>query len=213
MAIIKQSTRQLLVTLIPASLVLLVIAMVSVIYAIPMPSITRDPKSLLDGHPLTGFLSSLGVLLWCATATVCWFAAVAVRASVAVESYRFLMASSLLSFYLLFDDLFMIHEALAPDHLGLSQRYVIFILGLIVASYLVVFRFVILKTNFIMLLLALGFLGLSVAFDLFFERWMWGLGHWVYFLEDGVKWLGIACWCSYFLRESYFFVGSDLRRS
>jgi hypothetical protein len=41
-------------------------------------------------------------------------------------------------------------------------------------------------------------LGLSLCVDLLFENFLASVPDWEYFLEDGLKWLGIVCWCSYF---------------
>jgi len=190
-------------------LVLASIAAVSAIYKIPMSELTRDVTVIAKIHPISGVLSSLGILLWCATASICLFSAVALRKVESNANYRFLLVSALLSMYLLFDDLFMFHETLAPNVLGLDQRVVILFLGLATFSYLIVFRSVILRTNYVILLLALGMLTLSVVIDAIPRQWMSGLGHWVYLLEDGTKWLGIAFWCGYYSDTSLnLFVGN-----
>ena len=177
-----------------------------------MSQLTRDVTIIAKIHPLSGMLSSLGILLWCATASICLFSAVALRSVESSDIYRFLLVSALLSMYLLFDDLFMFHETLAPHVLGLDQRVVIFFLGLAIFSYLIVFRSVILRTNYLILLLALGMLTSSVLIDAIPRLWMSGLGHWVYLLEDGTKWLGIACWCGYYSDTSLHFFDDNLSR-
>ena len=199
------------VTFLPAAFVLAVIATISAVFQVPMPAITRDVASLADVHPLSGFLSSLSILLWCTTAAICLFSAITIRRTASTEVYRFLLFSSFLSMYLLFDDLFLFHESLAPDYLGLSQRFVILFIGIATLSYLIMFRHIILRTNYLFLVLALGFLTTSVALDVYLEQWMWGIGHWVYFLEDGTKWLGISTWCSYYSQTSFHLLrGLDL---
>lgn len=117
------------------------------------------------------------------------------------------------------------------------------------------FRRLILQSNYIFLLLALGFLGGSVVSDgifapleiiyavlglvvvafiffmafkqIMFKAYLGMLlllaGLCVtyifvnpvmdnpeYLLEDGTKWLGIACWCSYYVHTSYQFITGDL---
>ena len=206
----SRSTRWLYVTFLSAAFVLATFAAVSAIFKIPMSELTRDVTVIAKIHPLSGALSSLGILLWCATASICLFSAVALRSVVSSDIYRFLLASALLSMYLLFDDLFMFHETLAPNVLGVDQRVVILILGLAISSYLIVFRSVILRTNYVFLLTALGLLTLSVAIDVIPWQWMSGLGHWVYLFEDGPKWLGIACWCGYISHASLHWVVGNL---
>jgi len=196
------SARWLYITYLPAAFILATIAVVSVIYEIPIPKFTRDVASIAQIHPLSGFLSSLGNLLWCATASICLFSAVVLRSVQLSDMYRFLLISASLSIYLLFDDLFMFHEYLVRYYLGLGEIVVFLFLGLAVSSYLIVFRKVILRTNYILLLLALGLLTLSVAIDVILKQWMQGLGDWLLFIEDGTKWLGIASWCSYYSHTS-----------
>ena len=201
-----RSTRWLYLTFLSAALVLATVAAISAIFQIPMSDLTRDVTIIAKIHPLSGLLSSLGILLWCATASICLFSAAALRNIESSEIYRFLFVSALLSMYLLFDDLFMFHETLAPQVLGLDQNVVILFLGLAVSSYLILFRSVILRTKYLFLLLALGMLTLSVAIDAIPRQWMSGLGHWVYLLEDGTKWIGITCWCSYYSHTSMHLV-------
>jgi hypothetical protein len=71
--------------------------------------------------------------------------------------------------------------------------------GIAIIVYLIAFRrFILQQTRFVILLLALGFFAASVATDVILEPWLiMRIGHWEYFLEDGAKLLGIACWCSY----------------
>jgi len=50
---------------------------------------------------------------------------------------------------------------------------------------------------------------LSVVIDAIPRQWMSGLGHWVYLIEDGTKWMGIALWCGYYSDTSLqLFVGN-----
>lgn len=188
------------------------IATVSVIFEIPMSRLTRDVTTIAKIHPFSGVLSNLGILLWCATVSICLFSAVALRRVESNENYRFLLVSALLSMYLLFDDLFRFHERIAPNVLGLDERVVILFLGLATSSYLIMFRSVILRTNYVCLLLALGMLTLSVVIDTILWQWMSGLGHWAYFIEDGTKWMGIAFWCCYYFHTSLNLINGNLSR-
>ena len=54
-----------------------------------------------------------------------------------------------------------------------------------------------------MLQLAFGFLAVSVVMDEITEAIPLRLGDWEYFFEDGTKWLGIACWSSYYVNTAY----------
>jgi len=137
------------------------------------------------------------------------FSAVALRRVESSDAYKFLLSSALLSTYLLFDDFFMVHESLVPKYLGLSETVVFLVLGLAVSSYLIVFRSLILRTNYLLLLLAIGLLAMSVAIDMIPSRWMWLADYQAIVVEDGAKWLGIVSWCSYYSHTSlHFLVGS-----
>lgn len=161
---------------------------------------TQDATAIAGIHPLSGFLSSLGVLLWCVAASICFFAAWTLRNSKPRDMPWFLLFSALLSAYLLFDDLFQFHEDLASRYLGLNEKVAVAALLIAISAYLIAFRRIILRTNFTVLLLALGFFATSVVIDTLLCS--------EYFFEDGAKWLGIASWCSYFAQTSHQFLVS-----
>ncbi len=202
------STRQLLITFVPSIAILLAVVAVSVLFQVNLGDMTKDVATIAGIHPLKGFLSNLGILLWCATTSICAFAAVMLSTSKPRERFWFLLCSALLSAYLLFDDFFMFHDFLARRYLGLKERVVVAFLGIAVAVYLIAFRRVILRTDFYVLLLALCFLGTSAFIDVILERWLSWLGQWEFLIEDGAKWLGIASWCSYYAYTSYQFLAS-----
>lgn len=178
-------------------------AVAGVLFQVNMDVMTRDVTATANVHPLTGILSNLGILLWCAAASICAFAAVTLRNVKPREPFRFLLCSALLSAYLLLDDFFLFHDELAPRYLGVDEKLVYAALGIAVCAYLIAFRRLILRTHFAVLLLALGFLGIAVVMDALLEPWLRRMGHWEYFFEDGAKWLGIAAWCSYYVRTSH----------
>lgn len=194
---------QLLITFVPSLCMLAAMAVAGVLFRVDMDVMTRDVTATANVHPLTGILSNLGILLWCAAASICAFAAVTLRNVKPGEPFRFLLCSALLSAYLLLDDFFLFHDELAPRYLGVDEKLVYAALGIAVCAYLIAFRRVILHTHFAVLLLAVGFLGISVVMDALLEPWLRRLGHWEYFFEDGAKWLGIAAWCSYYVRTSH----------
>src|SRR6266545_2176521 len=142
------STRQMLITFVPSISILVATAMVSVLFQVRMDAMFQDVAAFAKIHPLTGILSSLGILLWCAAASICFSAAMTLRKVKPRDTFLFLLSSALLSTYLLFDDLFQFHEALAPRYLGLNEKVVYAALGIAVSAYLVAFRRVILQTNF-----------------------------------------------------------------
>ena len=198
---------QLFITLIPAFVVLFLVIAVSVAIKLDFSAFTRDTASIAGIHPLAGFLSNLGILLWSASFFISLFTALALHNSLTKNDFQFLITSAFISGYLLFDDLFMFHEFLAPEYLGVNENVVLFILVLAVVAYLFVHKREILKTDLRMLILALTLLAFSVFVDAAYSRLPnIQLGQWKYLMEDGLKWLGIVCWCSYHVQTAHQFI-------
>jgi hypothetical protein len=144
----------------------------------------------------TGFLSNMGMLFWSSTVAVCFFTATFVARRAATRpTGRFLYASGLLTLFLLMDDLFQLHERVFPLSLGIPEPIVFLGYLSVTFVYLVRFRGVILESDYLLLGLALGFFGLSVAVDVFTEGEL-------YLWEDGAKFVGIVTWLAYFVRVS-----------
>lgn len=197
------SPLQLLITFTPAILILAIVAVGSVLFEITIPEMTKDISATAGANPLWGFLSNFGAFLWCSTAAICAFAGLLCLQSGGKRPFCFMLFSALLSGYLLFDDFFLFHEHLAEQHLGVDEKIVLASLGISLFTYLLYFRNDILRTRFVMLLTALGLLSFSVVVDVIFEDWLLNLGDWGFFVEDGLKWLGIAAWCSYYVHTAY----------
>lgn len=193
----------LLVTTAVISTFLLVLFFLAYRNGIPFGDLSRDPVAILDGKVYIGALSNVGFLLWGATAAITLFS-VAVVGSRALgkERFRFLLVAGLFTSWLLFDDMFLFHERLAPVHLGLREKYVLlpyllFTLMFFLGSWRVIF-----KTDFLLLMMACGCFFISLVFDrvhvsILFEH----------LLEDGPKFMGIVFWFLYFSRTCHRFVG------
>lgn len=89
------SKRQFVITFVPSIVILLVAAIVSVLSEMSVSNLTKDVASLAELHPLSGALSTLGILLWCVTASVCLFTATQLRASSDSTRFRFLLSSGI----------------------------------------------------------------------------------------------------------------------
>ena len=202
--------RQLLITYIPAILILLTVAIASVKTQTNITFYIRDVAAITNVHPMVGVLSNLGIFLWCVAASVTLFAAFIVRHFEQLNIFKFLLSSSLLSTYLMLDDAFLIHEVLAVQYLGMHEKAVLFILGFATLVYLVSFRKIILLTNYKILIASFVFLAISILTDGILDPWFWSLGDWEYFIEDAAKWLGIVSWCSYFIQTSYLYIIESL---
>ena len=197
------TTKQLLFTLVPSALALIVVILLNQYFKISMYEIFRDPSQIAKISPFAGVMSNLGVLLWWSTASVCYFTVIFLNMFKQSEKFWFMFASALLSAYLTADDLFRIHDSVAW-YLGLQEELSLMALGVVVLAYFIKFRCDILQSNFLILLLALGFLTASVIVDHFQDDVaLSSLGEWRIFFEDGFKWLGIVFWCSYYTLTSY----------
>lgn len=202
----KTSIKTLLLVLFFASIMLIAILIVNIVYHVPFAKMTSDTASIGGIHPLSGVLSNLGIVVWCVAASCCALAAAVLRSRGPKNLYTFLLYSSLLSAFLMFDDLFQFHEDLSGD-IGLNQKVVYVLYGLSIVSYLIYFRRILLKTNVIPFLIALACLFSSIVVDTVVYK-LFGdqLGDWLDFIEDGVKWIGIVFWCYYFFYTSYQFI-------
>lgn len=121
-----------------------------------------------DMHALTtdgSFISDLGAILWCVAASVCFFAALLLRENQTKDVYRFLLYSALLTTYLLFDDFFRLHEIYFPKYLNMDEKIIYLVLGIAAFTLVIIFRQIILRTNYIVMIVSLGFLAISVASD------------------------------------------------
>ena len=215
--LIKQiNFRQIIVTFVPSVCVLFAIFLVGLVFNTEISYMTRDTSAIANIHPLAGVLSNLGILLWCCTAAISFFSAIIIRKFQPHHIFWFFIYSSCLSAYMLLDDLFLFHETLGPEYLGLDEKYIILALGISVFTYLILFRKVILQTNFWLLFLAVVFFIISVLFDKI-SLLQQIPDNFQHLLEDGNKWLGIASWCSYYTHTSYDFitkiVSLDLHKS
>ena len=184
---------------IPSILLILAIGLAKIMFQLPVYLFIGDVFSIADIHPFAGLLSNVGVFMWCAAATICFFVAGALRQTKNYKVIYFLLASGWLSTYLLVDDFFLFHEELAPRYLGISQNMVLMLIVIAVVTYLVWFRRIILRTRYEFLLIAVGFLAISIGVDTVLAPWLLPLGEWKSLIEDGAKLLGITSWLSYYI--------------
>lgn len=146
-------------------------------------------------HVYYGFVSNLGILLWCGTAAVCFTAAaVFFAAGSSFKMARFAISASFLTGWLALDDMFLLHELVLPS-LGVPQTVVIAIYGVLTLAYLSAnWRFLIKQEWWI---LALG--GIALAVSVFVDTAFHSLVPALVYLEDSAKFFGIVCWASFHL--------------
>ena len=198
MSVDRRDWRWLAVFYAPALAMLAVVAAAAWLTGIAPARFTMDPAALAGTNPFLGVVSNCGVLLWTAAAAISLFTAMLLHGRRAQrECARFLLAAGLLTAWLMFNDLFMLHEWLFAVVLGIPQPIVLLAYALMVALFLVRFRVLIARSDRLPLGLALAFFAASAATDQMPGAWFraWG---WLYLLEDGCKLLGIVGWLWYF---------------
>jgi hypothetical protein len=175
---------------------------------VPMSRLIRDPATL-NGRFYDGFISNVGVLLWCATAAVCLFRGGELRSRRGDDgAAHFLLSAGAFTAILLLDDLFMAHEQILPDLFGVPEKSVLASYALLLGAYLLGHWRQIMQVDAVILLLALGFFALSNALDVaipyHFHDTAAGLevNHGV-ILEEAFKFLGISAWTVFHLRAAW----------
>ena len=181
------------------AIVFLVLTLGASRYAdIPIAFFSRDPTTSLNGHPLTGVQSNLGILVWWAAAAIGFFSYAVLRYRRGDATLRsFLLWSSVGTAVLTLDDFFLFHDELAVRYMKLDEKLVILGYGVLLAWHLFRFRRQILCSPYLLLLFSLSFFGLSVIVDFFQHHWP---SPWRIFFEDGFKLLGIISWSAYLIR-------------
>jgi hypothetical protein len=176
---------------------------------VPFSRLFGDPNSIAQAHPFTGALSVVGTFMWAAGGAICLFSAAVLRARGATgRLIGFLCASGVFTLWLLVDDQFQIHEDVAEARLGIDQRLFFFAYLGIVGVGLARYRTCILDSSYPLLLIALGFLGLSVLVDMTHAYVAPLAGGAATFLEDGCKLLGIAGWLGYYAQTCFLALGT-----
>lgn len=193
-----QSLRSVFIFLqIPAGIILFLLLFLKLKFDIDTEDLTRDVNALAGLPPYAGIVSNLGVLFWCASATVSLFAGlIGKRKGLSIES--FLIYSGILSVVLMLDDLFLLHEEVFPENLHIPEKLVFAIYGILAVAIFFQHRKIILSTNYLILLTCTMFLGLSVFVDVFFNDFR---GEDL--VEDGAKIIGIMTWFGYYATLGY----------
>ncbi|HEY9833453.1 MAG TPA: hypothetical protein V6D26_23075 [Stenomitos sp.] len=177
---------------IPMLILVAIIVWVGLQLSIPMADLTRDPSATTGDSPFIGALSYIGVLFWCASVAICLFSFALLQKTGSIGGFSgFFLFGGLISLILLLDDLFLFHETVFPLYFKIPEKLVFLSYGLVILGYVTRFRKLILKTDFIFLILAFGLFGLSIGIDLLELKIS-------ILFEDGSKLFGIVSWFGYF---------------
>ncbi len=183
-----------LLWLVPAALLLLLVASGCYILDLPVSRFTRDPLAITEGHPLYGFVSNVGAILWSASAAFCFLAYVLLRPlERARDEVGFFITGGGISLILLVDDLFMLHDSIATVYLAIDEWLFLMIYAALCIYYLLRYWKLISGKGFLLFALAVAFFTLSIVVDSLPET----LLPWHHLYEDGFKFLGITSWCGF----------------
>jgi hypothetical protein len=170
---------------------------------------TNDPFVLGRLPFYAGIISNIGVLLWCGSASICFFSMIALGRSSTSEANnwrRFLLFSGILTCLLLFDDLFQMHQIFYPKYLHFTTAVVYGFYGFFAFWYLYYFKRQIKTTEFLLLILAFGFFALAIVSD-----GMPLISRGRTAISDGFKFFGIVSWISYFSRTCFRLLTDRMR--
>jgi len=183
---------------------LFIVVVASLKMGVSIVCFTRDPASVAKVHPFVGIVSNIGILLWTAAAGVALFNWAIFRYIFNDRKFStFLLLSGLLTTLLLFDDFFMLHEVVFPHYFGANEKLILLSYGLMMIAWVVSYRKTIMKTEYVVLIVAFGFFGLSMFIDVLQSQIQSRFGNVRILLEDGFKLMGITAWLGYFIKSCF----------
>lgn len=203
---LTKQLRQIALPLALAVFVIVVVFAVALLLAqatnTPPARFTRDPQQIAQLSPFAGLVSNLGILLWMTSVATCLFTAGLLR-RMNRRDFWFFLAFGLFSLYLTLDDFLVIHEAIHRYIAWMTETVFTASQVALVLALMVLFRRRILKTPFILLTLALLFLGASTGIDNLMHHEVESIES---FIEDSLKFAGITLWAAYFMSTAYYSV-------
>jgi hypothetical protein len=193
----RKVTPVLLISWIVTTLTLLISIFVSINKDIELDNFTQDPNAQFNAPFYVGFFSNVGIMIWSAALSICFYGAWRTDAKTDKRAQEFLIFSGLITMLMTFDDLFQLHELVFPKYLSISENMVYLTYLNIYMIYFIRFRRQLLNSDFIVLGIAFFLLGLSTIIDILplpIEKDT--------FLEDAIKLLGAITWLIYFVRTA-----------
>ncbi|MDJ1180304.1 hypothetical protein PJF56_15675 [Roseofilum sp. BLCC_M91] len=198
------------------STVLLTLLILKLQNSIDPGYLTRDPSAILEAPFYIGIISNIGILMWCASTSICFFTFAITRNHSTPMMSSFLLGSGAINCLLLFDDFFLLHEEVFPNYLYkylyTSEKRVVVIYLIFGLWYALKNRKTILKTRFSLLIIAISCFLLSVVCDqttsYFPEAWIKdGTKN---IIEDGFKLLGIVSFIYYYINFCFNYINQLL---
>ncbi len=193
----RKVTPVLLITWLMTTLALLLAIFTSTVKDIPLDTFTQDPNAQLNAPFYLGFFSNLGIIIWSAAMTICFYCAFRLPSVSDNRNREFLMASGVITLLMALDDLFQLHELVFPKYFMISDNMVYITYLNIYLIYFIRYRKQLLHSDFIALGVAFFLLGLSTIIDLLPLPMPKDT-----FLEDAIKLMGAVTWMVYYIRTS-----------
>lgn len=158
----------------------------------------RDPAALFGFNPFFGLVSHLGILALVGSSVICLFAARHGR-----KDGSLLASIGIFGLVIAADDLFLLHEEIWPNWVGLPEKLVLSTYAL--AAFLIALRFrgQISGSDRGGLVLALSLLAASIVSDQILSHGQHG-----YMVEDGFKFIGLIVWSHYWIDRAGQAVGN-----
>lgn len=162
--------------------------------------LSRDPNYLAAAPFYAGALSNLGVLLWWSAGTAALLACALLWDRAANGRTAILLGTAgALSCVLALDDLYMVHEIVAPRYFGVAQPVVMAVYALAAGAWAVSFRALLIRRHPAFLAFAALLIAGSVAVDVVRDH----LPLLNVVIEDGLKLAGVAAWCGWLWRVAF----------
>lgn len=198
--------RYLILLYTPILILLGSIGVVGLYRHIPIKLFFSDPAALGKIHPLAGFISNIGVLLWAFCTAICLFSAFILYITGKKNLLAFIFCAGIITLILMLDDFFMIHEFLGPRYFHINEKIIYIFYMLLIFLFLLKFIKKIIYSRFILLIASLFFFTVSVLIDVIPNSIVIP-GR--LFFEDGFKLLGITGWFGYFVNLCFYEVRNN----
>jgi len=193
---------------IPGVIFLIAMAMFSLMNDFHFSYLSRDPVQIMDAKPYIGLVSNIGILIWCSTAAILFYSSkLSSMAGKPKIQTNFLVYAGFITLMMLIDDQFLLHDMIFPEYLHVDENVFFVFYGLSVIALVYFFWKFLLQTDYVLLILAFGFLGASAVSDYLIVIGF--TNSYSQVIEDMLKFFGIVSWFSYFLRTAYFITKSE----
>lgn len=155
---------------------------------------TGEPQDVLDGLWYTGAFSNLGGVVWFSCAAILSFALL-----YRPRNWMLLSAAAALTWAMGIDDIFLLHDNIYI-RFGFHQRLVYATYFLLAFALLVAALLRLRAATAIGIAMTMGFWGISVIMDLYFNKVDQAF-------EDGMKFIGVCVWAATWANQAYRSIG------